>query len=183
MAHPIIESFSEHSQKTMDYLVSEFSSLQIGRASPVLVENLLIKVYGGEQPIKALATITVDGPQSLMISPWDKSILSAIEKAIREESALGLSPVNDGAGIRLNIPNLTEERRRDLTKVVSKMAEESKIGIRKHRHDALEKIKKDESLSEDMQKSLEKELQKKVDEYNQSIEESEKRKSAEIMKI
>ena len=183
MSAPLLQLFSDHSQKTIDYLLSEFSSLQIGRASPLLVENISVKAYGGEQQIKALATITVDGPQSIVISPWDKSILSSIEKAIRDESSLGLSPVNDGVCIRLNIPSLTEERRRDLTKIASKMAEEAKISIRKHRHEALEKIKKDEALSEDMQKSLEKELQKKVDEYNQTIDAAEGRKAAEIMKV
>jgi ribosome recycling factor len=179
----ILQVFSDQSQKTLEFLASEFSGLQVGRASPLLVENISIKAYGGEQQIKAFATITVDGPQSIVVSPWDKSILSAIEKAIRDDASLGLSPVNDGVCVRLNIPNLTEERRRDLTKLVSRMAEEAKISIRKHRHEALEKIKKDESLSEDMQKTLEKELQKKVDECNQSIDVAENRKASEIMKV
>ncbi len=181
--HASLQYIDESLKKTFEFFSSELSGLQVGRASPLLVEGLHITAYGSSQPLKNIATITVEGPQTLMISPWDKSLLSHIEKAIRDESALGLFPINDGAGIRLNIPALTEERRKNLCKIVAQMGEESKIGIRKHRHEALEIIKKDESLSEDEQKRLEKEIQKKIEDANIKVEESVKKKEEDITKL
>lgn len=183
MSHIAVSEFIESSQKTIDFLHEEFKGLQIGIASPGLVENILVHVYGSTQALKGLANIGVDGGQSLLITPWDKGLLSTIEKAIRDEPGLGLSPINDGAGIRLNIPPLTKERREELTKVAGKMGEDAKVGIRKHRHHSLEIIKKDEELSEDIQKATEKNLQTEVDKANKEIEHSVKSKQESIMKV
>ncbi|MEI7510846.1 MAG: ribosome recycling factor [Candidatus Peregrinibacteria bacterium] len=181
--HASVEHLEGTIKKSFEFLFSELAGLQVGRASPLLVEGLHITAYGSSQPLKNIATITVEGPQTLMISPWDKGLLNVIEKAIREESALGLSPVNDGVGVRLNIPPLTEERRKNLCKVVAQMGEETKIAIRKNRHDAMDMVKKDESLSEDDEKRLEKEIQKKVDDANTKVDEITKKKEEDITKI
>lgn len=179
--NPAVSDFIAKAKKTLDFLHAEFGALQLGHATPALVENISIDAYGQKQPLKNLASITVEGGQSLMISPWDKSLLAIIEKAIREEPGLGLAPLNDGAGIRLNIPPLTAERRKELTKVVSKMGEEAKVTIRKHRHDSMDAIKKDEDLSEDEQKSSEKELQTQVDQFNKDIDNSTKKKNDDVL--
>lgn len=183
MAHYAVTSFVTASKKTIDFLHDEFRGLQTGIASPSLVENISIDAYGSKQPLKALANIGVEGGQSLLITPWDKGLLTTIEKSVREEPGLGLAPINDGAGVRLNIPPLTKERREELTKVASKMGEEAKVTIRKHRHDAMDTIKKDEELSEDMEKGAEKDLQNEVDNANKEIDNSVKSKQESIMKV
>lgn len=182
MSHISISELQTLNQKTIEYLSDEFRGLQLGRASTGLVDGLLIDSYGSKQPLKNLATVGVDGPQSLTISPWDKGLLPVIEKAIREDSALGLSPLNDGVLIRLNIPTLTKERRQELTKVVSKMGEAAKVSLRKHRHAALDTLKKDD-LSEDEEKAGEKDIQLAVDEANKKVDEAVKAKQADILKV
>lgn len=182
MSHSAVSQYQTSSIKTLQFLQVEFSGLQVGQASPILVEGLSISAYGSNQPLKNIASVSVDGPQCLMISPWDKGLLSIIEKAIREDQNLGLNPLNDGVGIRLNIPPLTKERRQDLTKVVSKMGEEAKVTIRKLRHTAIENIKKDE-ISEDEEKAAEKALQTLVSDDNKAIDMAVKSKQESIMKI
>lgn len=182
MSHTSIDSFQSAAKKLLDFLHQELGTLQIGQASATLVENISIDAYGSSQPLKNLASISVDGGQSLIISPWDKSVLGTIEKAIREEPGLGLSPINDGNIVRLNIPPLTTERRKELTKLISKMGEDAKVTIRKHRHTAIEAIKKDE-ISEDEQKLAENQLQDAVTDTNKSIDSSVKSKQEDIMKI
>lgn len=181
--HSSVSDFKIAAKKTIDFLHEEFKGLQTGVASPAMVENITVSAYGGSQTIKGVASISIESPQSLMITPWDKGLLNAIEKAIRDDSALGLSPVNNGAGVRLNIPPLTKERREGLTKVVAKMGEEAKVGIRKHRQHAMDNIKSDESLSEDMVKAAETALQKEVDQANKDIDASVKAKQTDIMKV
>ena len=183
MAHISVEKFITSSKKTLDFLNEEFKGLQTGMASPALVENLNIDSYGAIQPLKAIASITVEGGQTLLISPWDKGLLTTIEKAITNDSSLGLAPMNDGVGVRLNIPPLTKERRQELTKVASKYGEEAKVKIRKARQNAMDLIKSDDDLSEDMQKSEEKNLQDLVTKANKDIETSVKEKQASILKV
>jgi ribosome recycling factor len=182
MSQSSIAVLNESNKKTLDFLHEEFMALQLGRASTGLVENISIDSYGAHQPLKNIANIGVEGPQTLTISPWDKSLLAVIEKAIRENDALGLSPLNDGVCIRLNIPALTKERRQDLTKLVAKMGEEAKVSVRKHRHTALDNVKKEE-LSEDEQKAEEKKIQEATDTINKQIDESVKAKQADVMKV
>ncbi len=180
--HSSLQIFKDATKKTLDFLHEEFKGLQIGIASPAMVENIMIPAYGGTQAIKGLASVSIEGAQSLMITPWDKGLLNAIEKAIRDDSSLGLSPVNNGVGIRLNIPPLTKERREGLSKVVAKMGEEAKVGIRKNRQHAMDAIKSDDSLSEDMQKNAENALQKEVDQANKDVDTAVKAKQADIIK-
>lgn len=181
--HDSVSSFKASAKKTLDFLHEEFKGLQTGMASVGMVENISVSAYGGAQTVKGVASITIEGPQSLMITPWDKGLLNAIEKAIRDDSNLGLSPVNNGAGIRLNIPPLTQERRNSLTKVVAGMGEDAKVGIRKLRQHAMDAIKADESLSEDMQKTAETAIQKEVDQANKDIDATVKSKQADILKV
>jgi ribosome recycling factor len=182
MPHNALEIAAAESQKAIEFLKKEFAALQTGRASASLVEGIGIEVYGSKQPLKHVANISVGGPQELMIDPWDKSQLAAIEKAITE-SSLGLNPHNNGNTIILNIPPLTEERRQSIVKIVHQKAEQARVSVRQGRHAAMEAIKKDEALSEDEQKNLEKDVQKKVDEMNKEIETLSKHKEEEVMKV
>lgn len=171
--------------KILDFLRSEYSRLQIGRASAALVEGLMVEVYGSKQPLKGVASISIPDAKTVQIQPWDKSTLSAIEKAI-QASDLNLTPMNDGISIRLNLPPLTEERRRDLTKVVHRMAEEARISTRNSRqrvHDKAKEMEKNKDLTEDQIKLFQKKLQEKVDGTNLEIEKMAKTKESDVMTV
>jgi len=183
MSYIAVNEFSEAAQKAVSFLLAEFGGLQIGVASPALVENIMVDSYGSSQPLKSVASVGVEGGTTLLISPWDKGLLKVIEKAIIDDVSLGLAPQNDGVGIRLNIPPLTKERRQELTKVASKYGEEAKVKIRKARQNAMDAIKKDDELSEDMKKSEEKNLQDLVTKANKDIETAVKEKQASILKV
>ncbi len=180
--HSAVATAVDDFEKVFDFLKKEFASLQTGRASAALVEDIHVESYGQRMPLKHVANISLPGPQEIMIDPWDKSQLSAIEKAIRDNADLKLNPVNTGAAIRLNIPPLTEERRKDIVKVVHQKAENARVSIRQIRHTAHDALKNDE-LSEDELKRHEKELQNHVDDANGKIEELTKHKEAEVMKV
>lgn len=171
--------------KTMAHLKTEFSKLQIGRASPALLEDLKVEVYGSMQPVKAVASISVPDPKTLQIQPWDRSSMGAIEKAI-QASGLGLNPINDGRVIRVPMPPLTEERRKELVKIVHQMAENAKISIRNARgtaHGAFKTMEDGKEITEDQRRMAEKHLQEKVDKVNKDVEETAKKKEQEIMTI
>ncbi|MBU0668210.1 ribosome recycling factor [Patescibacteria group bacterium] len=171
--------------KNVGHLKDEYSRLQIGRASAALVESLQVDAYGVKQPIKALATIVVPDAKTIQIQPWDKSQLGSIEKAI-QQSDINISPVNDGINVRLNIPPLTEERRRDLTKVVHRLAEDSRIAVRNLRqkvHDKVKTMEKSGDITEDDARSADKRIQEKVDKVNQQIEEMAKNKENDVMTV
>ncbi len=185
MDQQIINDAAKKLEAALEHLRQEFIKIQTGRASPALVENLMVDSYGSMMPLKGLASISIPEPKQIMIQPWDRSILGAIEKAIRN-STLGLNPMSDGVVVRLNLPPLTEERRKELVKVVHHTAEESRIAVRNVRHEALDHLKrleKEKALSEDALKVREKELQKKIDDTNAKVEEIAKAKEAEVMKV
>jgi ribosome recycling factor len=172
-------------QKALEHLKDEFAHLQIGRASASLVERIVVESYGVMQPLKAIASISVPDTKTIQIQPWDRSTLVGIEKAILM-SDIGLTPNNNGVVIRLNIPPLTEERRKELAKVVLKMAEEAKIAVRNLRHEAMEQIKSmknNNQVTEDQQELAEKKIQEKVDAVNVDIEHAAKQKENDIMTI
>jgi ribosome recycling factor len=172
-------------QKSLAHLKDEFARLQIGRASPALVEDLKIEAYGGLQPLKGLASVSVPDPKTLQIQAWDKSLLGAIERAIQAAN-LGLNPINDGRVLRLPMPPLTEERRKELVKVIHQMAENAKISIRNVRgtaHSAFKTMEGNKEISEDERRLAEKHLQEKVDAANREIEEIAKKKETDIMTI
>jgi ribosome recycling factor len=171
--------------KILEFLRSEYSRLQIGRASAALVEGLMVEVYGSKQPLKGVAGISIPDAKTVQIQPWDKSTLPAIEKAI-QTSGLNLTPMNDGITIRLNLPPLTEERRRDMTKVVHKMAEDARISARTSRqrvHDKAKEMEKDKTLTEDQVSLFQKKLQEKVDATNMEIEKMAMTKENDVMKV
>jgi ribosome recycling factor len=166
-------------------LEENLATIRTGRASPALVERLQVEYYGSPTQLQQLATITVPEPRQLLIKPFDQTSLKDIERAI-QASELGLNPANDGKVIRLNLPPLTEERRRDLVKVVHHRAEEARISvrnIRRHTHDDLREFEKEKIISEDELKKGENDLQKLTDKYVGKVDELSQRKEAEIKEI
>ncbi len=166
-------------------LEQNLNSIRTGRASPALIERLPVEYYGTPTPLQQLATITVPEPRQLLVKPFDQSSLKNIEKAILA-SDLGLNPANDGKVIRLNLPPLTEERRRDLTRVVHHRLEEARVAIRNVRrgsHDDLREFEKEKLISEDELKRGEADLQKLTDKYIARVDELGARKEAEIKEI
>lgn len=176
-----IEDFKKASSRLQD----EFSRLQVGRASAALVENIPVDMYGSNQPIKAVASISIPEPRSIMIQPWDKAALAPIEKGIVGVGT-GLNPVNDGVCVRINIPPLTEERRLELTKHVKKLAEEAHIAIRTARqdaHNAFKQMKAASEITEDDLRDADKNLQNKVDDANTEIDNLAKAKEQDVMTV
>jgi ribosome recycling factor len=172
-------------EKALDSLERDYKKLRTGRASVSLVDGIRVAYYGTPTPLSQLATLTIPDPRTIMIQPWDNSIIGDIEKAIMK-SELGLTPMNDGKVIRINIPPLTTERRRELVKVVKKMAEETKVAARNIRRDANEMIKdlkKDKEISEDEQFRAQEETQKVTDEFIKRIDGLYTLKEKEILEI
>lgn len=180
MTDPRISSFIAEVDKIGNFLQGEYNGLQTGRASAALVENLSVDAYGQMMGMKAVAGISIPDARSIVIQPWDRGVLQAIERAI-QTSNLGLSPVNDGAVIRLNLPPMTEERRAQLVKVVHKQAEEARISIRQARQKAQDAIKQDPN--ETLRNSLQDQLQKEVDKANGKVDELKDKKEEEVMKV
>jgi len=172
-------------EKALTHLLDEFGRMQVGRASSALVENINVDVYGASQPLKAIASISIPEPRTLQIQPWDKGNLAGIEKAI-VGIGTGLNPINDGNFVRINIPPLTEERRKDLTKHVHKFAEDARITVRNARQDAhntFKQLKSDNDITEDDLRDADKKLQEKVDDVNKKIDEASKTKENSVMTI
>jgi ribosome recycling factor len=172
-------------EKGFDYMVHEFSAVRTGKASPALVENIDVEAYGSSMKLKQLALITTPEPRLVVIQPFDGSTTKDIERAIKE-SKIGINPAVDGKIIRLPVPQLSEERRKDLVKSVRQMGEESKVRIRSARRDgidAFKKAQKDGKVTEDDLEGYEKEIQKFTDSFTKKIEESLAAKEAEIMKV
>jgi ribosome recycling factor len=160
--HPKVDDAKDKMQKAVTHLQDEFSAVRTGRATPALVEKIKVDVYGSEVVLQQLAGITVPEPRVLLIAPYDKTTMKAIEKAI-QSSDLGVNPSNDGQSIRITFPELTTERRKDFVKVVKKQAEEGKVSvrnIRRHTRQELEHAEKDGDISKDELDRIEKELEK-----------------------
>ncbi|HTL39565.1 MAG TPA: ribosome recycling factor [Methylomirabilota bacterium] len=172
-------------QKNIEHLKSELSSLRTGRANASLVEHLEVESYGVKTPILHLAQITVPEPRMIAIQPYDKGMLKEIEKAV-QTSNLGINPINDGNYIRLVIPQMTEERRKEVVKMVAQISERSRVGVRNIREEIwkeIQKQEKDGKLSEDEKISGKEELQKVVDKYNEEIKKIAEAKEKEVMTI
>lgn len=172
-------------QKVLQHLKEEFSRLQMGRANPSMIENIMVELYGVNQPIKAVGSISVPEPRTLVIQPWDKSALAPIEKAI-VGVGLGLNPVNDGTTIRINFPALTEERRKDLTKHVKQLTEKARISVRTARqdvHSKFKEMKNNDQMTEDDLHFTEKKLQEKVDQINADIDKLATTKEQDVMTV
>ena len=181
----VIETAKEKMGKTIAVLVKELSSLRAGRANAQVIDRILVDYYGTPTPVKQVGNISSPEPRLLMITPYDPSMLNPVEKAI-QKSDLGINPSNDGKCIRLVFPELTEERRKDLVKVVRKKGEDSKVAIRSIRRDAIEqikKLKKDGEVTEDDQKKLEEQAQKLTDSTIKDIDKIVADKEKEIMEV
>ncbi len=178
--HPALQLFGEHSKKTLEHLHSEFAKLQTGRANAATIEHISVEAYGQRMELKGVASISVQDARSIIIQPWDKSVLSDIEKAIQIAN-IGVNPVNDGIVIRLNYPPMTEERRKQVTKIVKELAEHAKIRIRQDRQVANDEAKT--IAEEDEKERVQKELQHLVDQINVQIDEAAKQKEKEVMTV
>jgi ribosome recycling factor len=185
MVNEIIERMKEKMSKSVDYFRDELKSIRTGRASVSLFENIKINYYGTQTLLNQLATLHTPDPHTISIQPWDPSVIKDIEKAILS-SNLGFNPSNDGKLIRIPVPPLTEERRKELTKAVKKMAEDTKIAVRNERRAGLEEMKKVEKsgeISEDESKKGSEKLQAVTDEFIQKIDKLVEKKIEEIMEI
>ncbi|GAB2220319.1 hypothetical protein Droror1_Dr00007964 [Drosera rotundifolia] len=172
-------------EKAIDALRTNFNSISTGRANPAMLDRILVDYYGAPVSLKSIAQINTPDPSSLLITPFDKSSLKAIEKAL-VGSELGLTPSNDGEVIRLSIPQLTSDRRKELSKVVAKLTEEGKVALRNIRRDGLkayQKLEKDKKISEDNLKDLSSDLQKLIDEYIKKVDSIYKQKEQELLKV
>ena len=180
--------FSEYSKrmdKSLDHLAEEFGAVRAGRANAKVLDRITVEYYGTETPLNGVATISTPDARTLVIQPWDSALLKEIQKAILS-SELGINPQNDGKVIRLIFPQLTEERRKELTKQVKKYAEDAKVAMRNIRRDGMDyvkKLKKNNEITEDDQKKAEKDLQDMLDKYTKKVDEALAAKEKELMAI
>jgi ribosome recycling factor len=173
-------------EKAVEHFAEDLKSLRTGRASTALLDGVVVEHYGVMQPLRAIASVNTPDARSLSVTPWDKSALPSIEKAIRDNHSLGLNPSNDGSVIRLSIPPLTEERRREIVKSLGSKVEDCRIALRNIRHDILNDVKKLERSKEattDDVKFAEAELNKMIEKTQRQIDELEAQKSKEIMEV
>lgn len=177
--------FTRKMEKTLEVLSSQFGAVRAGRANSQVLDRISVEYYGVDTPIGQVASISSPDPRTLVIQPWDGSLLKMIEKAI-QQSDLGINPQNDGRIIRLVFPQLTEERRKDLTKQVKKYSEEAKVAIRNLRRDFMDQLKKQQKkseITEDDLKKGEKDLQDLTDKYTKKVDEMCAKKEKELMEI
>jgi ribosome recycling factor len=172
-------------RRSLEHLQRELSTLRTGRANPALIEHLSVDYYGAPTPLQQLASISAPEPRQLIVQPYDRTATGAIEKAIRQ-SELGLNPANEGTLIRIVIPSLTEERRRDLVKLVHRRVEEAKVAIRNVRRetiDQLRKMRKDKEITEDDEKQIEEQLQRVTDRFIHDADVVGQAKEAEMLEV
>lgn len=180
-----LENMQERMEKVIDNLETNYSEIRAGRANPAILNRVSVEYYGVPTPINQVASVSVPEARLIVIQPWDRSILSQIEKAI-EKADIGIHPMNDGQVIRLSFPELTEERRKEIVKDVKKTAEEAKVAARNVRRDEMDEAKaklKNKEISEDEEKSLEDKIQKETDKYVAKIDEIADKKEKEIMSV
>ena len=185
MAKPDLKTFRDRMDKAVSALKDEFGGLRTGRASASLLDPVQVEAYGSTSPLNAVAAISVPEPRMITVNVWDRGVVVAVEKAIRS-AGLGLNPVVDGQTLRIPIPPLTEERRKDLAKLAGKYAEQQRIAVRNVRRDANDELKKAEKageISQDEQKKMEAEVQKDTDAAIKRIDEALKTKEQEIMHV
>lgn len=185
MINDLMQETEDRMKKTLSSLEEDYKSVRTGRASPALVERVLVNYYGVPTPLNQLAAISAPEPQLLVIRPYDAGSIKDIEKGILQAD-LGFNPANDGRLVRIPIPRLTEERRLELVKVVSRRAEEAKVALRNIRRDALDELKEYENeklISEDDRKRGQDEAQKLTDKYVEMVDDINKRKESDVMSI
>ena len=185
MTHDTVKNADAMMRKALESMQHDFARIRTGRANPLVLEPILVDYYGVMTPITQCATVSVPEPRQLLLSPYDKSMLSSIEKAI-QASDLGVNPNNDGQNIRLIFPEMTEERRKDLVKQVNHRTEEACVSIRHARResmDALKKLKDSKQMGEDEEKRLEKEIQTLTDKHIEHAHELQRKKDEELMHV
>jgi ribosome recycling factor len=181
----IVKDAEQRMKHAVEVTAHDFQRIRTGRANPVMLERVMVDYYGAETPVNQVANISVPEPRQILISPYEKSMLGAIEKAIIK-SDLGVNPNNDGTCIRLNFPPMTEERRKELIKQVHQRAEEGCVAVRNVRRDALHHLaaaQKNKLISEDELKGLEKKIQELTDKYVHEVHEVQRKKDNELMEI
>ncbi len=185
MTSEVIMEMAEKMDKSLDAFRQELTKIRTGRASLSMLDGIKVEAYGSSMPLNQVGSLTIPESRQIVIQPWDPQVMPGIEKAILK-SDLGVNPVNDGKVIRINIPQLTEERRKEFVKVVKKIAEEYRVAVRNHRRDAidtLKKQKKNKEISEDEQFKLQDEAQKETDSYIAKIDEVAIEKENEVMEV
>jgi ribosome recycling factor len=185
MTHEALIAIEPKMQRATEAMERDFAGIRTGRASTALVERITVDYYGAQTPLNQVAGISTPDPHLIVIQPWDRSVLSAIEKAITK-SDIGLTPNVDGTVVRLNVPPLTEDRRKDMVKQVRRRAEEARVEVRNHRRevaDLLKKLLRDGDLSEDEERRELEALQKLTDRHVEAIDARSERKEAEILEV
>ena len=180
-----LQKAKQRMESALESLRREFAGVRTGKASPQLLDTVRVEAYGSKVPLNQVGTVSAPEPRMITVQPWDRSLIKAVERALRE-SDLGLNPSNDGQLIRIPIPPLTEERRNEYVRLLHKLAEEGRVAVRQARKDANDEIKarqKKEGLSEDDVHREEKEVQKLTDQYIAKVEEMLKHKEAEVMEV
>ncbi|MFT5280733.1 MAG: ribosome recycling factor [Flavobacteriaceae bacterium] len=181
----MFNEFKKELEKTQEWLSLEYTNVRTGRATPLILDSVMVDVYGAKSPIKNNAAVTIEGPKSLLVSPWDKSITGEIERAIREAD-LGLSVSAGDGGVRVHFPELTEESRGKLARVLKEKLEDARVSVRKARDEMWEGIQEKEKngeMTEDERFRAKEEMQKYVDESNKVLEETFKKKEVEVLAI
>jgi ribosome recycling factor len=182
MSYPIIDISTKKMDKVLEHLHDELNTIRTGMANAKMLDRVEVDYYGSPTPLNQIAGISVQEGRTLVVKPYDPSSLKDIEKAINKAD-IGIAPANDGTVIRLTVPELTGETRKEMTKKVSKIAEECKVQIRNIRREANDVVKKDKTLDEDSQKDAKEEVQKLTDSYIKKIEEAADKKSREVLKV
>lgn len=185
MPRTVIDDMKSHMDKTLNVLKNEFQKIRTGRASTSILDGVKVDYYGNLSSISQVATLAVPEPRTITISPWEAKIIPAIEKAIMNAN-IGLTPSNDGRTIRLNLPPLTEERRKEIVKDLKKKAEDDKVALRNIRRDAIDKLKKlekDKAVTEDELKKLEKEVQDATKAFEAKIDDAVAHKEKEVLEV
>jgi ribosome recycling factor len=183
--HKLVAAAEERMKKALESTRRELAGIRTGKATPALLDLIRVDAYGQGVSLQQVGTVTAPEPRLLMVQPWDKSLVKAVTRAI-QQSDLGLNPTDDGTVVRVPIPTLTEERRKDMVKLISKLAEEGRVHVRQVRHDVNKEIKAEETgheLSEDDAKRLVADVQKLTDRYIALIDDLLKKKTAEVMEV
>ena len=182
MVYPIVESSEQKMNKAVEFLQSELNGVRTGMANANMLNKVMVDYYGAPTPLNQIASISVQEGRTLVIKPYDPSSLKEIEKACNVAD-LGIAPVNDGAVVRMTVPQLTGESRKEMTKKVSKLAEDAKVMVRNVRRDAMQVVKKDDSVDEDTQKDMQEEIQKLTDKFVKKIDDLASAKNEEVLKV
>ena len=185
MPKSVLTDMKSHMEKTLGVLKNEFQKIRTGRASTIMLDSVKIDYYGNPSPISQVATLAVPEPRLITITPWEPKLIPVIEKAIFNAN-IGLTPSNDGRAIRLSLPPLTEERRKEIVKDLKKKGEEDKVALRNIRRDAIDRLKKmekDKSITEDELKKLEKEVQDSTKSFELKVDEAVAHKEKEVMEV